>query len=116
MMNLSKYQYISHKGKIGFGATLFTYIKVNIVAGFLFMPCGFYNAGWLIGVCGIAFVCLLSVYCNIAIASCTEQAYTYSLSKIGMKAMGKCGYYVTEIGLAICQVNKDILILFKYII
>lgn len=105
-MNLSKNTILSHKGTLGFWSTLFTYIKVNIVAGFLFLPMGFHDGGWLFSIIAIGIVAAINVYCNIAIAECTGPAQSYSLSKIGQRAMGRFGYYSTEFGLAISQVKN----------
>lgn len=102
--NLSKQQYLQHKGKLSFYASLFTYIKVNIVAGFLFLPNGFNNGGYLFSIISIILLSIINGYCNIAIANCTESANSYSLSRIGFKALGKFGYYCTEIGIAFSQV------------
>lgn len=103
-MNLSKYQYINQKGELSFWSTLFTFIKVNIVAGFLFLPSGFNNGGWLFSVIALFFIASVTVYCNIAISECTEEAHTYSFSRIGLKAAGKCGFYIVEFGIAISQI------------
>jgi proton-coupled amino acid transporter len=101
---LSRKQYLNQKGELEFWPTLFTFIKVNIVAGFLFLPAGFKNGGWLFSIITIFSVSLLTIYCNICISDCTDAANTYSLSKIGKKAGGKVGYYFVEIGIAISQI------------
>lgn len=103
-MNLSRYQYLNQRGEIGFWSTLFTFIKVNIVSGFLFLPAGFKDGGWLFSICAIFFISSLTIYCNISISQCTDPANSYSLSRIGFKAAGKCGFYLTELGIAISQI------------
>jgi amino acid permease len=104
-MNLSQQQYLAHKGTLSFSATLFTYIKVNVVAGFLFLPNGFNNGGYLFSILAIIILSSINAYCNIAVAACTDSAHSYSLSRIGLKALGKFGYYCTEFGIAISQVK-----------
>jgi hypothetical protein len=103
-MNLSRYEYLKQKGDLGFWPTLFTFIKVNIVAGFLFLPNGFKNGGWLFSIIGLTAISMFTIYCNIAISACTEAANSFSFSRIGFKAAGKVGYYLVEIGIAISQV------------
>ena len=103
-MSLSNYEYQNQRGELSFWATLFTFIKVNIVAGFLFLPNGYKNGGWLFSVVAIFLITAFTAYCNISISECTEAAHTYSFAKIGHKAGGKIGYYVVEIGIAISQI------------
>jgi amino acid permease len=104
-MNYSKFQYISHKGEMGFYPTLFTFIKVNIVSGFLFLPAGFMEGGWVFSLLSIFSISLIIIYCNIAISECTDAVNSYSFSRIGYKAAGKVGYYLVEFGIAISQVK-----------
>jgi amino acid permease len=101
---MSRYEYNSQKGDIGFWSTLFTFIKVNVVAGFLFLPHGFEKGGWLFSIMAIFVLCLLNIYCNICVSECTDPANSFSLSKIGFKAMGKFGYYTVEFILAFAQI------------
>ena len=101
---MSRYEYINQKGDVGFWPTLFTFIKVNIVTGFLFLPQGFERGGWLFSMIAIFVLCVLNIYCNICISECSDPANSYSLSKIGFKAMGKFGYYCVEFILAFAQV------------
>jgi solute carrier family 36 (proton-coupled amino acid transporter) len=107
-LNLSstsaKYREACAKGELGFWPTLFTFIKVNIVAGFLFLPAGFNNGGWLFSIIAIFCVSAIMIYCNIAISDCTDAAESFSFSRIGYKAAGKVGYYMVEIGIAISQI------------
>jgi amino acid permease len=88
----------------GFMSTLFIYIKVNVVAGFLFLPHGFLLGGWLFSALSIMFVSFIVAYCNVALAECTEEAKSYSFTVIGSKAMGNFGKYLVEYGIAISQV------------
>jgi proton-coupled amino acid transporter len=104
MNRSSRYQELYNKGELGFWATLFTFIKVNIVAGFLFLPAGFELAGWLFSVVAIFIISGIMIYCNISISECTDAASTFSFSKIGYRAMGKFGYYIVEFGIAISQI------------
>ncbi len=46
----------------------------------------------------------LNVYSMICICECSDKLSTYSLSKIGLEAMKKFGYYVCELGIAFTQV------------
>ena len=85
-------------------ATLFVYIKVNVVAGFLFLPHGFLLGGWLFSILSMVGIAFVIAYCNIALAECTEAANTYSFTDIGYKALGKFGKYLVEYGIAISQV------------
>ena len=103
-MSMSRYEYQNQKGELSFWATLFTFIKVNIVAGFLFLPCGYKNGGYLFSLIAIFFVTAFCAYCNIAISDCTDVASSYSFSRIGYKAAGKPGFYMVEIGIAISQI------------
>lgn len=93
------------EGTLGFLATLFIYIKVNIVAGFLFLPNGFYLGGWLFSVLAIVFVSIIVAYCNISLAECTEEVNSYSFSAIAFKSLGNFGKYLVDYGIAISQVN-----------
>lgn len=108
-MNVSKYQYLNQKGELGYWATLFTFIKVNIVAGFLFLPLGFKNGGWLFSIIAIFLINLIVIYCNISISECTDAAASFSFSRIGYKACGKVGFYCVEFGIAFSQVSINIL-------
>jgi amino acid permease len=101
---MSRYEYTNQKGDIGFWPTLFTFIKVNIVAGFIFLPNGFEKGGWLFSIIAIIVLCILNIYCNICISECSDPANTYSLSRIGYKAMGNVGYYTVEFILAFAQI------------
>ncbi len=101
---MSRYEYINQKGEIGFWPTLFTFIKVNVVAGFLFLPHGFERGGWLFSIIAIFVLCILNIYCNICVSECTDPANTYSLARIGYKAMGNFGYYLVEFILAFAQI------------
>jgi proton-coupled amino acid transporter len=83
---------------------LIIYIKVNVVAGFLFLPHGFYLGGWLFSVLSLILVALITGYCNIALASCADEVNSYSFTTIGTKAFGKCGRYIVDYGIAISQV------------
>jgi proton-coupled amino acid transporter len=103
--NISKYQYLSQRGDLGFWPTLLTFIKVNLVTGFLFLPSGFKNGGWLFSCVAIFFITLFIIYCNISIAECTDPATSYSFSRIGYKAGGNFGYYCVECGIAISQIS-----------
>lgn len=103
-MSMSRHEYQNQRGENGFWATLFTFIKVNLVAGFLFLPCGFKNGGYLFSIIAIFLVTAFCAYCNIALSECTDPASSYSFSKIGFKAGGKVGYYMVEIGIAISQI------------
>ena len=107
--NFSEQQQERQKG-LGFWASLFTFIKVNVVAGFLFLPHGFLLGGWLFSVIAIILVSIIIIYCNISLSDCTEVAKTYSFATVGEKAMGKFGKYFVEYGIAISQVIKDIFI------
>ena len=100
----SKSKFMTHKGNMSFTATLFTYIKVNIVAGFLFLPLGFLNGGWLFSSLAIVMVAVLSIYCSISVAECSDVATSFSFPKIGYKAMGITGRYLIEYAIAISQV------------
>lgn len=100
----AKYRDVCSKGELGFWPTLFTFIKVNIVAGFLFLPAGFNNGGWLFSIIAIFVISAIMIYCNIAISDCTDAAESFSFSRIGYKAAGKVGYYMVEIGIAISQI------------
>ena len=91
--------------KMGFFATLFTFIKLNIVAGFLFLPAGFLAGGWLFSIIALIVILTLNVYTMISICECSERINSYSLSKIGGASMGKFGYYLCECGIAFIQVN-----------
>lgn len=91
--------------KLSFWATLFTFIKLNIIAGFLFLPAGFKNGGWLFSIIGMLFIMFLNVYSMICICESSDKLSTYSLSKIGFKAMKKFGFYVCEFGIAFTQVD-----------
>lgn len=91
--------------KLNFWATLFTFIKLNIVSGFLFLPAGFLNGGWVFSMVAMFFIMILNIYSMIAICESSEKVNTFSLSKIGLKAMKKFGFYVCEIGIAFTQVN-----------
>ncbi len=95
----------SEDKKLGFWATLFTFIKLNIVAGFLFLPAGFVNGGWLFSMIALVFLSLLNVYSMICICESSDKLKTFSLSKIGLKSMKKFGFYICEFGIAITQVN-----------
>lgn len=103
-MSMSRYEYQNQRGELSFWATLFTFIKVNIVAGFLFLPNGYKNGGYLFSLIAVFFVTVFCAYCNISISECTDAASSYSFSKIGYKAGGKLGYYMVEIGIAISQI------------
>ena len=92
-----------------FTATLFVYIKVNIVAGFLFLPSGFMLGGWLFSTIAITLVAIIIAYCNITLASCTDEVKSYSFQKIGQKALGNFGKYLVEYGIAISQVKLKII-------
>jgi proton-coupled amino acid transporter len=102
--SLTRYEIASKKGELSFWATLFTFIKVNIVAGFLFLPSGFNNGGWLFSVIAIFIVSMITIYCNISISECTDKAKSFSFSRIGFKAAGNFGYYLVEFGIAISQI------------
>lgn len=102
--NKSACTYFNQKGELGFWSTLFTYIKVNIVAGFLFLPSGYKLGGWLFSVLTVLLIGILTTYCSICLSSCTDVARSYSFSKIGEKALGKVGFYVVEIGIAVSQI------------
>ncbi len=104
LKSMSHYDYINQKGELGFWPTLFTFIKVNIVAGFLFLPNGFEKGGWLFSIIAIFVLCILNIYCNICISECSDPANTYSLARIGDKAMGKFGYYTVQFILAFAQI------------
>lgn len=103
-MNVSKYQFLSQRGQLGFWSTMFTFIKVNVVAGFLFLPNGFKSGGWLFSSIAILVITLIVVYGNISLADCSEPATSYSFSRIGFKAAGKVGFYCVEIGICLSQV------------
>jgi amino acid permease len=103
-MSLSRHEYMNKRGDMGFWPTLFTFIKVNIVAGFLFLPNGFKNGGWVFSIIAIFLICLFTIHCNNLINECTDTASSYSLSRIGFKALGKLGYYLVEYGVAISQI------------
>lgn len=89
---------------LGFWESLFSFIKVNIVAGFLFLPKGFENGGWLFSCIAILAVSLIIIYCNISLADCTEEIESFKFHEIGEKALGKFGKYLVEFGIAISQV------------
>jgi len=82
------------------------FIKVHLVSGFLFLPKGFYGGGWLFSFGSLAVIILVTLYCDISISQCSDKLRTYSLAKIGYKALGKTGKYLVEIIIAITQVNK----------
>ena len=48
---------------------------------------------------------MLVAFCNVSLASCAEEADSYSFTTIGFKSLGKFGKYVVEYGIAISQVN-----------
>ena len=104
ILSMSRYEKESKRGELSFWATLFTFIKVNLVAGFLFLPCGFKNGGYLFSIIAIFIVTAFCTYCNISLSECTDPASSYSFSKIGFKAGGKVGFYMVEIGIAISQI------------
>ena len=91
---------------MGFFATLITFIKLNIVAGFLFLPAGFLNGGWLFSIIGLLVIMTLNVYTMISICECSDKINSYSLSKIGNASLGKFGYYLCEFAIAFIQVIK----------
>ncbi len=110
--NVSKEKRISRthtkeEGSLSFLATLFIYIKVNIVAGFLFLPNGFYLGGWLFSVIAIIFVSVIVAYCNISLAECTEEVNSYSFSVIAYRSLGNFGKYLVDYGIAISQVRLN---------
>ncbi len=84
---------------------MFTFIKVNIVSGFLFLPYGFHVGGWLFSIIAIIAVSLIIIYCNVSLSDCTEITNSYSFSVVGEQAMGKIGKYLVEYGIAISQVK-----------
>jgi hypothetical protein len=90
--------------KMGFCATLFTFIKLNLVTGFLFLPAGFLNGGWFFSIIVLAIIMCLNAYTMIDVCECSEKVNSYSLSKIGYVSMGKCGYYFCEFSIAFVQV------------
>lgn len=92
--------------KLGFWATLFTFIKLNIVAGFIFLPAGFKNGGWLFSIIAMLGLLFLNVYSMICICESSDKLKTFSLSKIGLKSMKKFGFYICEFGIALTQVSK----------
>ena len=49
--------------KMGDFATAFTLFKGFVGAGILFLPNGFYNAGWLFGVIAMTFSVAVTFYC-----------------------------------------------------
>jgi amino acid permease len=98
---------------MGFCATLFTFIKLNLVTGFLFLPAGFLNGGWLFTIIVLAIIMCLNAYSMIDICECSEKFDTYSLSKIGYAALGKCGFYFCEFSIAFVQVNKYFYIIYS---
>lgn len=87
-------------------ATLFIYIKVNVVAGFLFLPAGFMLGGWLFSILAIVSVSIIVAYCNVALGECTEEVKSFNFTAIGYKALGNFGKYLVEYGIAISQVNS----------
>ncbi len=93
------------EGSLGFLATLFIYIKVNIVAGFLFLPNGFNLGGWLFSILAIIFVSVIVAYCNISLAECTDEVNSYSFSVIAFRSLGSFGKYLVDYGIAISQVR-----------
>jgi proton-coupled amino acid transporter len=80
------------------------FIKVHLVSGFLFLPQGFYNGGWLFSFLSLFGVVLITMYCYLSISECSDKLRTYSLAKIGNRAFGKCGKYAIEIIIATTQV------------
>ena len=97
--------------KLSFWATLFTFIKLNIVSGFLFLPNGFKNGGWLFSMIAMFGIMCLNVYSMISICESSDKLKTYSLSKIGYKSLKKFGYYICEFGIAFTSV----LLIFLYV-
>lgn len=91
-------------GTLTFGQALFMFIKVHLVSGFLFLPKGFLDGGWLFSLTSLVFVICLTMYCYMSISQCSDKLRTYSLAKIGYQAFGKCGKYSIEIIIAITQV------------
>jgi amino acid permease len=83
---------------------LFTFIKVNLITGFLFLPAGFKEGGWVFSIIDVVAVSIFIVYCNIALADCTEATNSYSFTTIGEKSFGKVGKYAVEYGIAISQI------------
>jgi amino acid permease len=65
---------------------------------------GFKEGGWVFSLFDVIAVSIFIVYCNIALADCTEICNTYSFTKIGEAAFGKCGKYFVEYGIAISQI------------
>ena len=81
------------------------FIKVHIVANFLFLPKGFQGGGWLFSLGSLFFIIFITIYCDISISQCSDKLRTYSLAKIGYYSLGKCGKYAVEIIVGITQVN-----------
>lgn len=99
-----EYKAKTGEGKLSFSAALFTFIKVNMVSGFLFLPGGFKSGGWLFSLIAVFVISIIIMYTNISLSDCTEPAHSYSFSKIGNKAMGSFGKYLVEYLIAISQV------------
>lgn len=70
----------------------------------MFLPHGFLIGGWLFSVISIILISMLVAFCNVSLASCAEEADSYSFTTIGFKSLGKFGKYVVEYGIAISQV------------
>jgi amino acid permease len=82
-----------------------TYIKVNLVAGFLFLPSGFRKGGWLASIFCVVGVSSLVCFCNISLAYCSDVINGFTLAKVGRKALGRPGKVIVETGIAIAQVK-----------
>lgn len=80
------------------------FVKVHLVASFLFLPRGFYNGGYVFSFIALSFVIVITMCCYFSVSEASDKFKTYSLSRIGKKAFGKCGKYMVEIIIAVTQV------------
>jgi hypothetical protein len=92
--------------KFTFWEALFTFIKVNIVSGFLFLPCGYKTGGWLFSIICTILVSIMISICNILLANCTDLTNSFSFSELGDIAIGSWGKHLIQFGVAISGVIK----------
>ena len=83
-------------------ATAFTLFKGFVGAGILFLPNGFYEAGWLFGIIAMLISCTITFYfIYLLIKVKYEVGGTYG--DIGYKAWGRFGRIITNLAITVAQ-------------
>ena len=88
------------EGGMGNFATAFTLFKGFVGAGILFLPNGFYEAGWLFGIISMLISCTITFYfIYLLIKVKYEVGGTYG--DIGYKAWGRFGRICTDLAITV---------------